>query len=135
MQVQWMQVQWTFELYTVILIINAWKLSEKAFFEKVLFRKPTVVDRLTERIPCLLLKTSKLLSLYSSQRKTSKGIVKKMQVQWTTYADTVDFWPKSRNNFVHCTCIRLYIKGVTQPGWANPFVSFIGIPVLELSRE
>ena len=50
-----------------------------------------LVDRLTDRIPYLLLKTSKLLSLYTSKRKTSQGMVKKVcryngqlvQVQWT----------------------------------------------------
>ena len=50
-----------------------------------------LVDILTYRIPYLLLKTSKLLSLYTSKRKTSQGMVKKIcryngqlvQVQWT----------------------------------------------------
>ena len=50
-----------------------------------------LVDILTYRIPYLLLKTSKLLSLYTFKRKTSQGTVKKVcryngqlvQVQWT----------------------------------------------------
>ena len=50
-----------------------------------------LVDILTYRIPYLLLKTSKLLSLYTFKRKTSQGMVKKVcryngqlvQVQWT----------------------------------------------------